>query len=145
MLRRRGARRAAEVHQLEERLHERIVGQKRAVIALSDAIRRSRSGLSDPRRPIGSFIFSGPTGVGKTELARALAEFLFADRDALIRVDMSEYMTPGSSQRLLAVGRGVTSLAEQVRQQPLTVVLLDENYDIRPSLGSAKGWGDRAA
>ena len=82
---------AEKLLNMEERLHERIVGQTRAVAALSDAIRRSRSGLSDPRRPIGSFIFLGSSGVGKTELAKALAEFMFDDEDALIRVDMSEY------------------------------------------------------
>ena len=77
---------------MEDELHKKVVGQHDAITVVSRAIRRSRAGLKDPRRPIGSFIFSGPTGVGKTELARALAEFLFADREALIRVDMSEYM-----------------------------------------------------
>jgi ATP-dependent Clp protease ATP-binding subunit ClpC len=83
--------RAEKLLHMEERLHERIVGQEKAIAALADAIRRSRSGMSDPRRPIGSFIFLGSSGVGKTELAKALAEFLFDDEDALMRVDMSEY------------------------------------------------------
>jgi ATP-dependent Clp protease ATP-binding subunit ClpC len=91
---------AEKLLHMEERLHERIVGQERAVAALADAIRRSRSGLSDPRRPIGSFVFLGSSGVGKTELAKALAEFLFDDEDALIRIDMSEYREQHTVSRL---------------------------------------------
>ena len=86
---------------MEDRLHERLIGQDEAVTAVSDAIRRARAGLKDPKRPIGSFIFLGPTGVGKTELARALAEFLFDDENALVRIDMSEYMEKFATSRLV--------------------------------------------
>ena len=98
---------AVKLLNMEERLHERIVGQNRAIEALSDAIRRSRSGLSDPRRPIGSFIFLGSSGVGKTELAKAMAEFLFDDEDALIRVDMSEYREQHTVSRLFGAPPGI--------------------------------------
>jgi ATP-dependent Clp protease ATP-binding subunit ClpC len=109
---------------MEEELHKRVVGQDDAIQAISRAIRRSRAGLKDPRRPIGSFIFSGPTGVGKTELARALAEFLFADREALIRVDMSEYMEKFSVSRLIGAPPGYVgyedsgTLTKAVRRAP---------------------------
>jgi ATP-dependent Clp protease ATP-binding subunit ClpB len=117
---------------LEERLHERIVDQEEAVRAVSDAIRRSRAGLQDEKRPIGSFIFLGSTGVGKTELARALAEFLFNDENALVRIDMSEYMEKFSVSRLIGAPPGYVGyeeggqLTEAVRRKPYSVVLLDE-------------------
>jgi ATP-dependent Clp protease ATP-binding subunit ClpC len=123
---------AEKLLHMEERLHERLVGQDRAIAALSDAIRRSRSGLSDPRRPIGSFIFLGSSGVGKTELAKALAEFLFDDEDALIRIDMSEYREQHTVSRLFGAPPGYIGyeqggqLTEQVRRRPYSVVLFDE-------------------
>ena len=117
---------------MEERLHARVVGQDEAVEAVSTAIRRSRAGLSDPERPIGSFLFLGPTGVGKTELARALAEFLFDTQDAIVRIDMSEYMERHSVSRLVGAPPGYIGydeggqLTEAVRRRPYCVVLLDE-------------------
>ena len=117
---------------MEERLHERVVGQDEAVEAVSNAVRRSRAGLQDPNRPIGSFLFIGPTGVGKTELARALAEFLFDDEQAMIRIDMSEYMEKHSVSRLIGAPPGYVGydeggqLTEAVRRRPYAVVLLDE-------------------
>jgi len=128
---------------MEERLHERIVGQERAVIALSDAIRRSRSGLSDPRRPIGSFIFLGSSGVGKTELGKALAEFMFDDEDALIRVDMSEFREQHTVSRLFGAPPGYIGyeqggqLTEQVRRRPYSVVLFDEIEKAHPDVWNA--------
>ncbi len=125
---------------MEDELHRRVVGQDDAIAAISRAIRRSRAGLKDPRRPIGSFIFSGPTGVGKTELARALAEFLFADRDALIRVDMSEYMEKFSVSRLIGAPPGYVgyedsgTLTKAVRRRPYSVVLLDEIEKAHPDV-----------
>jgi len=125
---------------MEEELHKRIVGQDDAIAAISRAIRRSRAGLKDPRRPIGSFIFSGPTGVGKTELARALAEFLFDDREALIRVDMSEYMEKFSVSRLIGAPPGYVgyedsgTLTKAVRRRPYSVVLLDEIEKAHPDV-----------
>ncbi len=117
---------------MEERLHRRVVGQEEAVTAVSDALRRSRAGLSDPDRPIGTFLFLGPTGVGKTELARALAEFMFDSQDAMVRIDMSEYMEKHSVARLVGAPPGYVGyeeggqLTEAVRRRPYSVVLLDE-------------------
>jgi ATP-dependent Clp protease ATP-binding subunit ClpB len=117
---------------MEERLHQRVIGQDEAVRAVSDALRRSRAGLSDPDRPIGTFLFLGPTGVGKTELARALAEFMFDSQDAMIRIDMSEYMEKHSVARLVGAPPGYVGyeeggqLTEAVRRRPYSVVLLDE-------------------
>jgi ATP-dependent Clp protease ATP-binding subunit ClpC len=125
---------------MEEELHKRVVGQDDAIAVISRAIRRSRAGLKDPRRPIGSFIFCGPTGVGKTELARALAEFLFADREALIRVDMSEYMEKFSVSRLIGAPPGYVgyedsgALTKAVRRRPYSVVLLDEIEKAHPDV-----------
>jgi ATP-dependent Clp protease ATP-binding subunit ClpB len=117
---------------MEERLHERVVGQDIAIEAVATALRRSRAGLQDPNRPIGSFLFLGPTGVGKTELARALAEFMFDSQDAMIRIDMSEYMEKHSVSRLVGAPPGYVGyeeggqLTEAVRRRPYAVVLLDE-------------------
>ncbi len=128
---------------MEERLHERIIGQDKAIEALADAIRRSRSGLSDPKRPIGSFIFLGSSGVGKTELAKALAEFLFGDEDALIRVDMSEYREQHTVSRLFGAPPGYIGyeqggqLTEQVRRRPYSVVLFDEIEKAHPDVWNA--------
>src|SRR5688572_1018902 len=125
---------------MEAELHQRVIGQDEAIKAISKAIRRSRAGLKDPARPIDSFIFSGPTGVGKTELARALAEFLFADRDALIRVDMSEYMEKFSVSRLIGAPPGYVgyedsgTLTKAVRRRPYSVVLLDEIEKAHPDV-----------
>ena len=117
---------------LEEHLHKRVIGQDEAVSAVADAVIRARSGLKDPNRPIGSFIFLGPTGVGKTELARALAEFLFDDEGAMIRIDMSEYMEKHTVSRLVGAPPGYVGydeggqLTEAVRRRPYSVVLFDE-------------------
>jgi ATP-dependent Clp protease ATP-binding subunit ClpC len=125
---------------MEEVLHEQVIGQDRAIEALSDAIRRARSGLKDPRRPIGSFIFVGPTGVGKTYLARSLAEYLFDDPDALIRVDMSEYQERHTVSRLLGAPPGYVGyenageLTEAVRRRPYRVILFDEIEKAHPDV-----------
>lgn len=117
---------------MEERLHERLIGQDRAVKTVSDAVRRSRAGISDPNHPTGSFLFLGPTGVGKTELAKSLAEFLFDDETALVRIDMSEYMEKHSVSRLVGAPPGYIGyeeggqLTEAVRRRPYSVILLDE-------------------
>ena len=117
---------------MEERLHQRVIGQEEAVVAVSNALRRSRAGLQDPDRPIGTFLFLGPTGVGKTELARALAEFMFDSQDAMVRIDMSEYMEKHSVARLVGAPPGYVGyeeggqLTEAVRRRPYSVVLLDE-------------------
>jgi len=125
---------------LEDVLHERVVGQDEAVTAVAGAIRRSRAGLSDPDRPLGSFIFVGPTGVGKTELAKALAEFLFDDERSLVRIDMSEYMEKFSVQRLIGAPPGYVGyeeggqLTEAVRRRPYSVILLDEIEKAHPDV-----------
>jgi len=117
---------------MEDRIHQRIVGQEDAVKAISRAVRRGRAGLKDPRRPVGSFLFLGPTGVGKTELARALAEFLFDHEDAMIRIDMSEYRERHTVSRLIGAPPGYVGyeeggqLTEAIRRKPYSVVLLDE-------------------
>jgi ATP-dependent Clp protease ATP-binding subunit ClpC len=128
---------------METRLHERIVGQEEAIHAVSDAIRRSRSGLSDPSRPIGSFIFIGPSGVGKTELAKALAWFMFDDEDALVRIDMSEYREQHTASRLFGAPPGYVGyeeggqLTEAVRRRPYRVVLFDEIEKAHPEVWNA--------
>ncbi|UTE77832.1 MULTISPECIES: ATP-dependent protease ATP-binding subunit ClpC [unclassified Rossellomorea] len=125
---------------LEEILHSRVIGQSEAVVAVSKAVRRARAGLKDPKRPIGSFIFLGPTGVGKTELARALAESMFGDEDAMIRIDMSEYMEKHSTSRLVGSPPGYVGyeeggqLTEKVRRKPYSVVLLDEIEKAHPDV-----------
>jgi ATPases with chaperone activity, ATP-binding subunit len=125
---------------MEDRLHDRVVGQDEAIQAVSDAVRRARAGLKDPRRPIGSFLFLGPTGVGKTELARALAEFLFDDENAMARIDMSEYMEKYSVSRLIGAPPGYVGydeggqLTESVRRRPYQVVLLDEIEKAHPDV-----------
>ena len=125
---------------MEDFLHKRVIGQDEAVTVVSDAIRRARSGLKDPKRPIGSFIFLGPTGVGKTELAKSLAEFLFNDEDALIRIDMSEYMEKHSVARLVGAPPGYVGydeggqLTEAVRRKPYSVVLFDEIEKAHPDV-----------
>lgn len=125
---------------LEEVLHRRVIGQDEAVEAVARAIRRAFAGLKDPKRPIGSFIFLGPTGVGKTELARALAEALFGDEDALIRVDMSEYMERHTTSRLIGAPPGYVGyeeggqLTERVRRKPYSVILLDEIEKAHPEV-----------
>ena len=125
---------------MEEFLHKRVIGQDEAVTVVSDAIRRARSGLKDPKRPIGSFIFLGPTGVGKTELAKSLAEFLFNEEDALIRIDMSEYMEKHSVARLVGAPPGYVGydeggqLTEAVRRKPYSVVLFDEIEKAHPDV-----------
>ncbi|MDX6702052.1 MAG: ATP-dependent Clp protease ATP-binding subunit ClpB, partial [Baekduia sp.] len=125
---------------MEDRLHQRVIGQDEAVSAVSAALRRSRAGLSDPNRPIGSFLFMGPTGVGKTELARALAEFMFDSGDAMVRIDMSEYMEKHAVARLVGAPPGYVGydeggqLTEAVRRRPYTVVLLDEIEKAHPDV-----------
>ncbi|HMV31844.1 MAG TPA: AAA family ATPase, partial [Gemmatimonadales bacterium] len=130
----------ARLLRMEDELHESVVGQDEAIKAISRAIRRSRAGLKDPKHPIGSFIFCGPTGVGKTELARALAKFLFADAAALIRVDMSEYMEKFSVSRLIGAPPGYVgyedsgTLTKAIRRKPYSVVLLDEIEKAHPDV-----------
>jgi ATP-dependent Clp protease ATP-binding subunit ClpC len=137
------AEEADKLLHLEEALHARVVDQDEAVVAVADAIRRSRSGLSDPHRPIGSFLFLGPTGVGKTELAKTLAEFLFDDENALLRMDMSEYMEPHTVSRLFGSPPGYVGydrggqLTEAVRRRPYQVILFDEVEKAHPDVWSA--------
>jgi ATP-dependent Clp protease ATP-binding subunit ClpC len=129
--------------QMEDRIHERIVGQSQAIEAIADAIRRARSGLKDPRRPIGSFIFIGPSGVGKTELAKALAEFMFDDEEALVRIDMSEYREQHTVSRLFGAPPGYVGyeeggqLTEAVRRRPYRVILFDEVEKAHPEVWNA--------
>ncbi|MCM3570037.1 ATP-dependent protease ATP-binding subunit ClpC [Neobacillus mesonae] len=130
----------AKLLHLEEILHSRVIGQDEAVVAVAKAVRRARAGLKDPKRPIGSFIFLGPTGVGKTELARALAEAMFGDEDAMIRIDMSEYMEKHSTSRLVGSPPGYVGyeeggqLTEKVRRKPYSVILLDEIEKAHPDV-----------
>jgi ATP-dependent Clp protease ATP-binding subunit ClpB len=125
---------------MEERLHKRVIGQDEAISAVSNAIRRARAGLQDPNRPLGTFLFLGPTGVGKTELARALAEFLFDDEQAMVRIDMSEYQEKHTVSRMLGAPPGYVGyeeagqLTEAVRRRPYTVVLLDEIEKAHPEV-----------
>jgi ATP-dependent Clp protease ATP-binding subunit ClpB len=125
---------------MEDRLHERVIGQDEAIGAVANAVRRGRAGLSDPNRPVGSFIFLGPTGVGKTELARALAEFLFDDEQAMVRLDMSEYMEKHTVSRLVGAPPGYVGydeggqLTEAVRRRPYSVVLFDEIEKAHPDI-----------
>jgi ATP-dependent Clp protease ATP-binding subunit ClpC len=134
---------AEKLLHMEERLHERIIGQDEAIHAIADAIRRARSGLKDPRRPIGSFIFIGPSGVGKTELAKALAWFLFDDEDALVRIDMSEYREQHTVSRLFGAPPGYVGyeeggqLTEAVRRRPYRVLLFDEIEKAHPEVWNA--------
>ena len=131
---------ADKLLRMEERLHERIIGQDEAITVISDAIRRARSGLKDPKRPIGSFIFIGPSGVGKTELAKALAEFMFDDEDALLRLDMSEYREQHTASRLFGAPPGYVGyeeggqLTEAVRRRPYRVILFDEIEKAHPEV-----------
>jgi ATP-dependent Clp protease ATP-binding subunit ClpB len=130
----------AKLVHMEERLHQRVIGQDEAVASVSNALRRSRAGLSDPDRPIGNFLFLGPTGVGKTELARALAEFMFDSQDAMVRIDMSEYMEKHSVSRLVGAPPGYVGydeggqLTEAVRRRPYSVILLDEIEKAHPDV-----------
>jgi ATP-dependent Clp protease ATP-binding subunit ClpB len=125
---------------MEDRLHDRVIGQEEAISAVSNALRRSRAGLSDPNRPIGSFLFLGPTGVGKTELAKALAEFMFDSEQAIVRLDMSEYMEKHTVSRLVGAPPGYVGyeeggqLTEAVRRRPYAVVLLDEIEKAHPDV-----------
>lgn len=125
---------------LEDELHQRVVGQDEAIVAISNAIRRSRAGLQDPKRPIGSFIFLGTTGVGKTELAKALAEFLFDDENMMTRIDMSEYQEKFSATRLIGAPPGYVGydeggqLTEAIRRKPYSVVLFDEIEKAHPDV-----------
>ena len=131
---------AEKLLHMEERLHERVIGQDEAIVAVSDAMRRARAGLKDPKRPIGSFIFLGPTGVGKTELARALAEYLFDDEQNMVRLDMSEYMEKHTVSRLIGAPPGYVGfdeggqLTEAVRRRPFRVILFDEIEKAHPDV-----------
>src|SRR5439155_19382831 len=125
---------------MDEELHERMVGQDEAIVTVSQAVRRARAGLKAPRRPIGSFIFLGPTGVGKTELARALAEYMFGSDDALIKLDMSEFMERHTTARLVGSPPGYVGydeggqLTEAVRRRPYSVILCDEIEKAHPDV-----------
>jgi ATP-dependent Clp protease ATP-binding subunit ClpC len=115
-------------------LRRSVVGQDEACSVAARVLARFKAGMNDPERPLGTLLFVGPTGVGKTELARALARFMFSDEARMVRLDMSEYMFPGSAQRLLDTGAGVQSLAQRVREQPLSLVLLDEIEKAHPEV-----------
>ena len=134
---------AQKLLHMEDRLHERVIGQESAIRSISDAVRRARAGLSDPKRPIGSFIFLGPTGVGKTELARALAQYLFDDEQNMVRIDMSEYMEQHTVSRLIGAPPGYVGfdeggqLTEAVRRRPFRVVLFDEIEKAHPEVFGA--------
>src|SRR5438552_10557064 len=125
---------------MEEKLRQRVVGQEEAITAVANAVRRARAGLQDPHRPIGSFLFLGPTGVGKTELCKALAEFLFDDESALLRIDMSEYMEKHAVARLIGAPPGYVgyeeggALTEAVRRRPYQVILFDEVEKAHPDV-----------
>ena len=125
---------------LESELHTRVIGQEEAINAIADAVRRSRAGLQDPKRPIGSFIFLGTTGVGKTELAKALAEYLFDDENMMTRIDMSEYQEKFSATRLIGAPPGYVGydeggqLTEAIRRKPYSVVLFDEIEKAHPDV-----------
>ena len=127
---------------MDDRLRLRVVGQDEAVDAVANAVRRARAGMKDPRRPIGSFLFLGPTGVGKTELARALAEFLFDDENAMVRLDMSEYQEKHTVSRMIGAPPGYVGhdeggqLTEAVRRRPYSVVLFDEIEKAHPDVWS---------
>ena len=131
---------AEKLLHMEERLHDRVIGQEEAIVAVSDAVRRARAGLKDPKRPIGSFIFLGPTGVGKTELARSLAEYLFDDEQNMVRLDMSEYMEKHTVSRLIGAPPGYIGfdqggqLTEAVRRRPFRVILFDEIEKAHPDV-----------
>ncbi len=131
---------AEKLLHMEERLHDRVIGQEEAIVAVSDAVRRARAGLKDPKRPIGSFIFLGPTGVGKTELARSLAEYLFDDEQNMVRLDMSEYMEKHTVSRLIGAPPGYVGfdqggqLTEAVRRRPFRVILFDEIEKAHPDV-----------
>ena len=133
-------REAEKLLAMEERLHERVIGQQKAIVAVSDALRRARSGLKDPKRPIGSFVFAGPTGVGKTELAKALAEFMFDNEDSIVRLDMSEYKEKHNVSRLIGAPPGYVGyeeggqLTEAVRRRPFRLILLDEVEKAHPDV-----------
>src|SRR5216110_1918901 len=125
---------------MEQNLHQRVVGQDEAVTAVANAVRRARAGMQDPNRPLGSFLFLGPTGVGKTLLAKALAEFLFDDEKALVRIDMTEYMEKHTVARLIGAPPGYVGfeeggqLSEAVRRRPYSVVLFDEIEKAHPDV-----------
>ena len=135
-----GEKRKRRLVHLEKELHQRVIGQEEAVSAVARSIRRARSGLKDPKRPIGSFLFLGPTGVGKTELAKTLAEAMFGDQHALVRIDMSEYMEKHAVSRLVGSPPGYVGfdeggqLTEKIRNKPYSVILLDEIEKAHPDV-----------